>query len=157
MNKVVVLVRGLPGSGKSTLANKLAKKNNGVIFSTDNFWMIDGEYKFDFKYLSDAHKWNQLNILKALRSSYSYVIVDNTNLTWFECEKFVRMAFDFDYEVAIVEPDTSWKYDVEECFKLGTHNVPRETLEKMLTRMEATENIYNKITELTKELNVKQN
>jgi NEDD4-binding protein 2 len=156
MNKVLVLMHGLLGGGKSTLAQKLAKENNAVIYSTDNFWLIDGEYKFDFKYLGDAHRWNQLNVLKALRSSYPYVIVDNTNLTWAECEKYVRMAFDFDYEVAIVEPDTPWKYDVEECFIRGTHGVPKETLEKMLARMESTESIYNKITELSKELNVKQ-
>jgi predicted kinase len=150
MNKVLVLMHGLPGGGKSTTAKRLAEDNNGIIFSTDNFWMIGDEYEFDFKYLSEAHKWNQLNVLKSLRSSCPYIIVDNTNLTWSECEKYVKMAFDFDYEVAIVEPDTPWKYNVEECFLRGTHAVPKETLEKMLDRMECTESIYYKIEKLTK-------
>lgn len=153
MDKVLVLMRGIAGSGKSTLATKLAKENNGFIFSTDSFWLIDGEYKFDFKYLGDAHRWNQLNVLKALRSSYPYVIVDNTNLTWTECEKFVRMAFDFDYEIMIVEPDTHWKYDVEECQRRGIHNVPLQTLENMLSRMETTNEIYDKINTLVESLN----
>ena len=34
-------MRGLPGSGKSTLAKKVADKY-GIIFSTDDFFMVNG-------------------------------------------------------------------------------------------------------------------
>lgn len=37
----LILMRGLPGSGKSTKAKKLAD-NIGIIFSTDDFFMIKG-------------------------------------------------------------------------------------------------------------------
>ena len=49
----LLLVRGLPGSGKSTLAKNLI----GYYFhvETDQFWMEDGEYKFDANRLGEAH------------------------------------------------------------------------------------------------------
>lgn len=39
--KKLILMRGLPGSGKSTLAKKLAGAN-GVVYSTDDFFMVKG-------------------------------------------------------------------------------------------------------------------
>jgi NEDD4-binding protein 2 len=157
MNKAVVILRGLPGSGKSTIADNLSINNNGVVFSTDNFFIVDGEYKFDGKYIGDAHTWNKLNVLKALRSSYPYVIVDNTNTQYWEMEPYIKMAFDFDYEIAIVEPDHEGVFDVDLCFSRNKHGVPKEVIQKMKDRWETTESIYNKIAELAKELNVKQN
>ena len=41
-------MRGLPGSGKSTKARKIAGQF-GVVYSTDDFFMVNGEYKFDPK------------------------------------------------------------------------------------------------------------
>ena len=40
--KTLYIVRGVPGSGKSTFAKTLG----GTHFETDNYFMIDGEYKF---------------------------------------------------------------------------------------------------------------
>ena len=37
----IVIMRGLPGSGKSTRAKKIAD-NYGIIFSTDDFFMVKG-------------------------------------------------------------------------------------------------------------------
>lgn len=44
----LVIMRGLPGSGKSTLAKKIANKY-GLIYSTDDFFMVNNEYVFDPK------------------------------------------------------------------------------------------------------------
>lgn len=41
-------MRGLPGSGKSTKAKKIAGEL-GVIYSTDDFFMVNGQYVFDGK------------------------------------------------------------------------------------------------------------
>ena len=41
-------MRGLPGSGKSTLAKKIAG-NAGVVYSTDDFFMVNGQYMYDPK------------------------------------------------------------------------------------------------------------
>ena len=42
--KELFLLRGLPGSGKSTLAKSLGGKH----IEADMFFMIDGEYQFNF-------------------------------------------------------------------------------------------------------------
>ena len=41
-------MRGLPGSGKSTKAKKIAGEH-GVIYSTDDFFMVNGVYVYDAK------------------------------------------------------------------------------------------------------------
>jgi adenylate kinase family enzyme len=41
-------MRGLPGSGKSTKAKELAGEQ-GLVFSTDDFFMVNGKYIFDPK------------------------------------------------------------------------------------------------------------
>lgn len=39
-------MRGLPGSGKSTKAKKIAG-SQGVVYSTDDFFMVKGQYVYD--------------------------------------------------------------------------------------------------------------
>ena len=51
-------MRGVPGSGKSTLAKELAGKN-GIIYSTDDFFMQNGLYVFDAKMIGHNHEQNQ--------------------------------------------------------------------------------------------------
>jgi NEDD4-binding protein 2 len=50
-------MRGLPGSGKSTKAKALAGEE-GLIFSTDDFFMVNGKYEYDAKMIGDYHTKN---------------------------------------------------------------------------------------------------
>ena len=69
--KVLIVMRGPSGSGKSTLAKRLAG-NNGLILSTDDFFMTpDGEYKFDPKLLRTYHGLNQERAKTAMESTTS--------------------------------------------------------------------------------------
>ena len=45
--KALVLMRGCAGSGKSSLANILKLDNRGVICSTDDYFVRNGNYNFD--------------------------------------------------------------------------------------------------------------
>lgn len=145
MVKKLVLMKGLPGSGKSTLAKKLAEENNGVIYSTDNYFMVAGQYKFNGSLLGQAHDWNRISVLQALIHGKNYVIVDNTNCSYFEIEPYVKMALQYNYEIEIVEPDNPDRFDVDLCTSRNTHGVPREAIERMLGRWESTKSFYDKI------------
>jgi adenylate kinase len=51
----VVVMSGVSGSGKSTYAEKLLEQSQGVKVSTDHFFMVGNEYKFDPSKLGEAH------------------------------------------------------------------------------------------------------
>lgn len=141
-------MKGLPGSGKSTLAKKLAGENNGIIYSTDNYFMVDGQYKFNGSLLGKAHELNKNMVALALYNNQKYVIVDNTNCSFFEIEPYVKMALQYNYEIEIVEPDNPDRFDVDLCAQRNTHGVPREAIERMINRWESTEKFYSLIEKL---------
>jgi predicted kinase len=138
IEKMLYLMRGLPGSGKSYLAKELAPEAN--IFSTDDFWMSDGEYKFDRYRLGEAHAWNKERVLKALLKGESPIVVDNTNISPRERRPYMDMAKDQGYEVQVVHPVTTWAWDIDECAMRNSHGVPREAIERMYDRAYADEN-----------------
>ena len=57
MSKDVVILRGVSGSGKSTVAEMLCQIPGWVICCADEYFMVDGEYKFDGGKLRRAHEW----------------------------------------------------------------------------------------------------
>lgn len=72
-------MRGLPGSGKSTLAKKLAGQA-GVIYSTDDFFMIKGEYVYDPKKIGEYHQKNFERTSESIKKGVSPIVIDNTNI-----------------------------------------------------------------------------
>ncbi|XP_044524206.1 NEDD4-binding protein 2-like 1 isoform X1 [Gracilinanus agilis] len=136
--KQLYLLRGLPGSGKSTLARQL--KHNfprALIFSTDDFFFKeDGTYEFNPDVLEEAHDWNQRRARKAMRNGTSPIIIDNTNLHAWEMKPYAVMALENNYEVIFREPDTHWKFNVQELARRNTHGVPREKIHRMKEQYE---------------------
>ena len=84
--KQVFILRGLPGSGKSHYAQSLCDEMvNGdegqfVICSTDDFFISDGQYRFDKAKLSEYHNLNLARFIRALSQQIPLVILDNTNI-----------------------------------------------------------------------------
>ncbi|XP_076779953.1 NEDD4-binding protein 2-like 1 isoform X2 [Arvicanthis niloticus] len=114
--KHLYLLRGLPGSGKTTLARQLQHDYpRALIFSTDDFFSReDGAYEFNPNFLEEAHEWNQKRARKAMRNGISPIIIDNTNLHAWEMKPYAVMALENNYEVIFREPDTRWKFNVQE-------------------------------------------
>jgi len=140
MRKMIIM-RGVPGSGKSFRAKHIKEDMEILGFechicSTDDYWYVDEDnpYVFDISRIGVAHRWNQKRVKQHLHNKVPCVIIDNTNTTWKEVKNYAKMAVTHDYEIVIVESDSDWKKDVDECFKRNSHGVPRETIQKMLDR-----------------------
>lgn len=131
--KKLIIMRGLPGSGKSTLAATLAK-DRGEVFSTDTFFEQDGKYKFDPRKLRDFHRENQKNARSAMKSGVPVVVIDNTNLTFWEMSPYVQAGLEYGYSIEFVEPKTSWRFNPEQLALHCTHNVAQDIIEGMVKR-----------------------
>jgi adenylate kinase family enzyme len=130
MEKMLYIVRGIPGSGKSTFAKSLG----GTHFETDMFFMVDGEYKFDFTKLKEAHKWCQdivgnAMILNITANLNNVIVVSNTFTQEWEMQPYFDMAENFDYKVfsVIVENRHGG---------INQHGVPEDKIELMRNRFE---------------------
>ena len=132
--KILIIMRGISGSGKSTLAKELGQ--NGIIFSTDDFFMKNGKYMFDPKKIGEAHQWNLNRAIQAMQQEISPIVIDNTNTQAWEAKKYVEEGKKRGYKIEVREPNTPWKFDAEELAKRNTHGVPKASIEKMLNRWE---------------------
>jgi len=131
----LILMRGVSGSGKSTLAKKLAAAQEGVIYSTDDFFMFEGIYAFDPSSLGKNHKMNQDRAIWAMQERTPCIIIDNTNTQAWEMKPYVEAAVELGYEIEIQEPDP---VPIEEIMRRqeSNKNLPLETVQKMFDRFE---------------------
>jgi tRNA A37 threonylcarbamoyladenosine biosynthesis protein TsaE len=86
------LIRGVPGSGKSTFAQSLLDKFVVQrVYEADDYFMHNGEYRFDFNLLEDAHYQCRRNTWLALYEGMS-VAVSNTSCAEWEVETYATIA-----------------------------------------------------------------
>lgn len=154
--KLLIIMRGLPGSGKSFLAKGVydSHVNDGkscIIHSTDNFHLeLDPTnnkrmvYVFKPEKLGYFHKQNLLHTIASMEIGVDCVIVDNTNTTWKEVKPYVEAAKNAGYRIDILDPITTWAFDVNECAKKNTHGVPKEAIQRMKDRWETTNSLLTK-------------
>lgn len=136
----LILFLGCSGSGKSTKAKELAKKLNAIVCSADHyFYDVFGKYNFDASKLGHAHKMCYDKAYRTLEQQQD-VIIDNTNANAKDRKVYEDLAKSFGIEVEYVEPETSWKYDIDELIKKNTKGTPREVIEKQLNGVMAWKN-----------------
>lgn len=140
MQKHLILLRGLPGSGKSTVAEKILgqvcysnagelRSKTATICTADDYFMENGEYKFNPKALPIAHKVCYDKCEKAMAAGEERVIVANTSTTEKELKPYMELAEKYGYMTIsmIIENRHGSK---------NVHGVPKETIEKMRNRFE---------------------
>lgn len=128
--KELFLLRGLTGSGKSTLAKSLG----GIHIEADQYFMVDGEYKFDGSKIKLAHNYCQSQTGAWMGSNgeqvnVDRVVVSNTFTQEWEMEPYYKLAEKYGYRVysLIVENRHGG---------VNEHGVPEEKLEQMKNRFE---------------------
>lgn len=126
---MLILMQGVPGSGKSTLAKKLLaedKTHNTVVCSTDDYFYINGVYKFRPEMLQLFHQLNFERACDLLMHGYN-VIIDNTNITQSAVQPYIDCAKHYGHKVKVIRCDGEYE---------NTHGVPDEVVEKMRKKME---------------------
>jgi len=134
MEKVLIILRGLPGSGKSTFARSMWSEH--VICEADQYWYDKGgHYNFDASKLRQAHEWCQAKVRQFMVDNtlndqfYREIVVSNTSTTEKELQPYLDLAKEFGYTVIslIVENRHG---------NTNVHDVPQETLQKMKDRFQ---------------------
>ena len=102
--KELVLVRGVSGSGKSTFVEALWDVSSIIRYSTDDFFMVDGEYKFDPALLGENHQKCQDAVERSMKlkvnGPYTTVImVDNTFTKSWEMGPYIDLAKKYGFRV----------------------------------------------------------
>jgi predicted kinase len=134
MTKHLIILRGCPGSGKSTVAEVLATVTHGLDYTiccADDFFMVDGEYKFDAKKLGSAHAHCKLKCETAMHDGIERIIVANTNTSEKEINPYIKMAKGYDYMVfsLVVENRHGG---------VNQHGVPEEALARMAEKIKTS-------------------
>ncbi len=145
----VVILSGVSGSGKSTSARKLWNDlepgNYCKVVSADDFFMVDGEYKFDPTKLSDAHGKcfreyisvlnDGVHTASGFKSSYDLVVVDNTNTTAVEIAPYILGAQAYGWEVEILTVMCETEADIKACAARNAHGVSFEGVLRQHTNL----------------------
>lgn len=120
MEKIMIIMRGVPNSGKTYQAKLLCEGDETKIFSTDDFFeRQEGGYRANWAgdKLYGAHKWNERRVLAALKEGITPVIVDNTNLRVKDARPYHEMALANGYEVQISESKSPWWHEIVELLR----------------------------------------
>lgn len=140
--RVCVLMRGLPGSGKSFIAYQLVEETvktaeNHIVSADQYFTNKMGRYNFDSSKLSEAHEFTQRQFTQLACQGVSPLIVDNTNMCYWEMYYYLQVAVQYKYHVEIMEPATPWMLRPDILKQKNTHAVPEATIKNMRAKYEA--------------------
>lgn len=126
--KDLALIRGVSGSGKNTFAELMAMDMCSV-FSADDYFMVEGEYKFDGAKLKDAHADCQARTEQAMVNNDELIFVANTFTREWEMKAYYELAEKYGYRVfsVIVENRHGG---------INEHGVPEESVQAMKDRFE---------------------
>lgn len=132
----VVLVRGVPGSGKSTLISKIVEgllKAGGcsyIVCSSDHFFMVGGEYRFEASKLSQAHSTCFSRFQNALGNK-DVIFVDNTFTKLWEFENYILAAKQAGYAADIYQIEVETIAQLRQCARRNVHGVPPDVIGRM--------------------------
>ena len=131
----LILVRGVSGAGKSTIADMMDWLGHRTVsFSTDDMFMVDGNYEFDPSLLGENHAATVQKVRDVMIARYEVkipetIIVHNTFTEEWEMKPYFELAEDFNWRVhtIIVENRHGSK---------SIHDVPDDVIKDQKERFE---------------------
>jgi len=130
--KNVIFLRGISGSGKTTMSNAISHLLGSemvVSFSADNYFTVDGVYKFDILKISEAHKHCVNSMEIALQSpTIRYIIMDNTHTQLWHLSHAENVANQYDAKLHYLDINVPDKAHFLLCLKRQRHNVSEDVL-----------------------------
>ena len=123
--KELIIVRGLPGSGKSTFAKVLG----GIHIEADQYFMRDGEYRFDASKLKQAHNWCKLRVEHSMEDGVDKITVSNTFTQEWEMDAYFELAEKYGYQTSCLIVEN--RHDSK-----NIHGYPDDKIEQMRNRFE---------------------
>lgn len=141
----LILLRGPSGSGKSTIAREIhGRESNhcGKVYhyESDQFFVDEhtGTYRFNVAKLSAAHKWNQLQVERAMLHESSIVVISNTFIAHWEMERYLELAEEYHYDTQLIRTPGPW--DIMTLFERNKHNVPLDVIKRHVNGYQPHEN-----------------
>ncbi|XP_046530690.1 2',3'-cyclic-nucleotide 3'-phosphodiesterase isoform X1 [Equus quagga] len=107
--KTLFILRGLPGSGKSTLAQVILDRyrDGTKVVSADSYKITPGARGA----FSEEYKRLDEDLAAYCRRDTRVLVLDDTNHERERLEQLFEMADQYQYQVVLVEPKTSWRLD----------------------------------------------
>ncbi|XP_023173126.2 uncharacterized protein LOC111600974 isoform X2 [Drosophila hydei] len=144
--KIMIIMRGPAGSGKSTMAKSILNQIHildqypitDFVYSSDDYFLTANGYEFNPNFLPEAHEWNKERVKRKAAAGWSPIIVDNTNIMKWEMQPYVQIAVQHGYIVELLEPQTSWSKSATKLAQKNVHQVPKDTIKRMIDRYEKT-------------------
>ncbi len=127
MEKVLIILKGIPGSGKTTAAETLFP--GATAFAADDYFLDENkEYKFDPQKLGRAHEACVRNVDNSMSAGLTPIVVHNTTTTAREMRPYLDLASAKGYKV--------FSFVVENYHGgSNVHGVPMAKLEEMAKRL----------------------
>lgn len=113
------IIRGLPGSGKTTFASRLT----GNVCEADQFFMQDGEYKYDVTKIGEAHEFCRKKVEALMKEQRMRIAVSNTFVRRWTMEPYYDLAVGYGYRIVEVTMSGALHKNI--------HGVPDEKIEQM--------------------------
>ena len=118
MTLKLTIYRGLPGSGKSTLARKTEYTD---VIEADDFFMFDGDYRYDTSKTADAHNYCRSLVCFHLFHDEN-IAVANTFVNQEQLDPYIDIARRYGAKIKLITCTGSYG---------NVHDVPEDVIERM--------------------------